>query len=94
MPGNVLSNRVLSGPYAGFTQAEMLTEWARYKAQLQQAGSRLQGATVNGQNVQFGPRSDMSLTSWGIAVRRALAQVDPDWIAPTSSISIRFGRDW
>jgi hypothetical protein len=93
MPGNATSNRVLSGLYAGFTRAEMLIEWDRYKAALQKSGSRLQGATVNGQNVQFGPRADLSLTSWGRAIRQALAQVDPDWIAPTQTIRVGFGCD-
>ena len=69
----------------------MQTEWERYKAELQKTGSRLTGATVNGQNFQFGPRSDMNLMTWGRQVRRALSQVDPDWIAPSSSIGIRFG---
>lgn len=92
MAGNVQSNRVLAGIYAGFTKAEMQTEWERYKAQLQRsAGSSLQGATVNGQNFQFGPRRDMSLTNWGKAIRHALAQVDPDWVATSSTVAVRFG---
>ena len=91
MAGNLTSNRVFSGIYAGFTKAEMLTEWARFKTALTtQAGSRLQGATVNGQNYQFGPRADMSLASWGAAIRNALAQVDPDWIGPSGTIAVRF----
>lgn len=92
MAGNLTSNRVLSGLYAGFTRAEMQTEWARYKAALQTSGSRLAGSTVNGQNFQFGPRSDMTLEAWGRAVRMALAQVDPDWIAPSGTIYARFGE--
>lgn len=90
--GNTLSNRVMTGIYAGFTRAEMLTEWERYKAALKKSGSRLMGASVNGQSFQFGPRSDMSLTSWGRAVRMALSQVDPDWIGPSSTIAVRFGE--
>lgn len=92
MSGNLTSNRVLTGVYAGFTQAEMLTEWGRYKAALQTAGSRLQGATVNGQNVQLGPRSDMTLAALGRAIRTALAQVDPSWQGPGSTIYVRFGQ--
>ena len=91
MVGNSQSNRVLSGPYAGFTKAEMIVEWNRYKTELQKCGSRLMGATVNGQNFQFGPRGDMGLTTWGRALRMALSQVDPGWIAPSSTIAIRFG---
>lgn len=82
---------VMSGPFAGFTAAEMQTQFARYKEQLQAAGTRLAGASVNGSSYQFGPRSGMSLNEWGIQIRRALAQVSPDFIAPQSSIAIRFG---
>lgn len=91
MSGNLESNRVLSGPYAGFTRAEMVTEWERYKAELIKSGSRLQGATVNGQNFQFGPRADMNLSAWGRAVRRAMSQVDPSWIGPQTTMMVRFG---
>jgi hypothetical protein len=91
MPGNLSSNRVLSGPYSGFTRAEMQAEWERYKAQLQQSSSRLQGSSVNGQSFQFGPRADMSLTTWGRQIRRALSQVDPSWCGPQTSIAVRFG---
>ena len=87
---SALSNKVIAGIYAGFTRAEMLTEWSRYKSALQSSGSRLMGSTVNGQTFQFGPRSDMSLTQWGRSVQHALAQVDPDWIAPASQIEVRF----
>ena len=83
----------MSGIYAGFTRAEMLTEWARYKAQLQGSASRLVGSTVNGENFQFGPRSDMSLAQWARTIQSALAQVDPDWLAPSSAIRVRFGWD-
>lgn len=90
MAGYATSTKVLNGLYAGFTRAEMTAEWERYKAQLQSTGSRLNGATVNGQQYQFGPRSDMSLAEWGRQVRFALSQVDPDFIAPSSSIGVRF----
>lgn len=90
--GAAVSNKVLFGMYAGFTRAEMLVEFARYKSELQStSGSRLQGATVNGQNLQFGPRSDMTLGEWGRQIRFALSQVDPDFIAPSSTIGARFG---
>lgn len=92
MSGTAVSSKVLSGLYAGFTRAEMQTEWARYKAQLTSStGSRLVGSTVNGQNFQFGPRADMSLQQWGRSIQNALAQVDPDWIAPSQQIAVRFG---
>lgn len=90
MAGYGTSTKVLSGLYAGFTRAEMLVEWERYKTALQSTGSKLGGATVNGQNYQFGPRADMTLAEWGRQVRYALSQVDPDYLAPASSIGVRF----
>jgi hypothetical protein len=90
MAGHGISTKVLSGLYAGFTRAEMLAEWERYKTQLQSSGSRLSGATINGQQYQFGPRADMSLTEWSRQIRFALSQVDPDYLAPQSSIGVRF----
>ncbi len=92
MGGYASSSKVQSGLYAGFTRAEMTVEWERYKTQLKTgAGSRMQGATINGQNYQFGPRSDMTLGEWGKQIRFALSQVDPDFIAPSSTIGVRFG---
>lgn len=82
---------VQTGPYAGFTKAEMEAEWARYKVELTTSGSRLIGSSVNGDSFQFGPRSDWSLDEWGKAIRFALAQVSPDFIAPSSRFVVRFG---
>ncbi len=70
----------------------MDTEFARYKAALQSSGSRLQGSSVNGQSFQFGPRSDWTLSEWGRQVRNAMSQVSPDFIAPSQTISVRFGE--
>ena len=84
-------SKVQTGPYAGFTRAEMLTEFARYKAALQTSGSRLIGSSITGNSFQFGSRSDWTLTEWGRQVRAALAQVDPDYIAPQHTIQVRFG---
>ena len=93
MAGYATSSKVQTGIYAGFTRAEMQTEWARYKAELQKTGSRLQGATINSQNYQFGPRSDFTLGEWGRQLRFALSQVDPDYLAPQSNIGVRFSAD-
>lgn len=89
--GGAISNKVLTGLYAGFTRAEMATEWARYKSALQKTGSRLVGSSVNGQSFQLGPRGDLSLVEWSRVLRDALSQVDPDFIAPSGSIAVRFG---
>ena len=91
MRGATIYATVQTGPYAGFTKAEMDTEFTRYKAALTQSGSRLIGSSINGDSYQFGPRSDWTLKTWGEQVRRALAQVSPDFIAPSSTIAARFG---
>jgi hypothetical protein len=84
------SNKVIHGPYFGFTKTEMLTEFARYKAALQTTGSRLSGASISGQSFTFGPRQDWSLTTWGQNIQQALSQVDPDTLAPQGEIRVRF----
>ena len=90
MTGGV-NSKVILGAYAGFTRAEVQAEFARYKAELQQSGSRLLGSSLGGQTFQFGPRSDWTLAEWNRQLLYALSQVDPDYIAPTSQIVVRFG---
>lgn len=85
-----ISTKVIHGPYFGFTKAEMLTEYARYKAALQSSGSRLTGASVSGQSFSYGPRGDWSLDTWGKNIQQALSQVDPDTLAPSGEIRVRF----
>lgn len=93
MRGATIYATVQAGPYSGFTKTEMDTEFARYKAELTQSGSRLVGASVGGQSFQFGPRGDWSLLTWGREIRAALAQVSPDFIAPSGQIAVRFACD-
>ena len=81
---------VQTGTYAGFTKAEMDTEFARFKTALTASGSRLIGSSVNGESFQFGPRSDWNLHEWGRQVRAAMAQVSPDFLAPSQTIGVRF----
>jgi hypothetical protein len=71
----------------------MLAEFQRYKTELLASGSSLQGASVNGQSLSFGPRRDWSLTAWGRQVQAALAQVDPSFCSPSSTIRVRFSND-
>jgi hypothetical protein len=87
------SGRVLSGPYAGFTRAEMQAEFSRYKTALTSSGSALAGASISGQSVSFGPRRDWSLAEWGRQVQTALAQVDPSFCSPSQTIAVRFAQD-
>lgn len=86
------SNKVISGPYFGFTRAEMRTEYDRYKAALQKSGSRLTGAAINGQSFTYGPRNDWSLTQWAKELQSALAQVDPEFCPPSGAIATRFSN--
>lgn len=84
-----LSNRVISGPYLGFTKAELLDELDRYKAAAKLAGSRLTGSTVNGQSFTFGPRGDWSLAQWSKQLQAALSLVDPTYRPPSQTIRAR-----
>lgn len=84
------SNKVISGPYFGFTRAEMRAEYDRYKEAMQKSGSRLSGAAISGQSFTYGPRGDWSLTTWARELQAALAQVDPDFCTPSSTIAARF----
>lgn len=83
------SNRVISGPYLGFTKAELLVELDRYKAAAKTAGSRLIGASVNGQSFSYGPRGDWSLQQWSRQLQKALAMVDPSYTAPSNTMVVR-----
>lgn len=62
-----------SGIYFGFTRAELAAELTRYKAAVKQSGSRLAGASQNGQSYSFGPRGDMNLADWQVQLQLALA---------------------
>lgn len=88
------TSTVRSGPYFGFTKAEMLVELDRYKAAVKTTGSSVQGGTVNGQSVTYGPRRDWSIDQWGVNIRNALAEVDPDnYDRPSGNIVTRFSQD-
>lgn len=84
------SSKVITGPYFGFTKAEMRTEYDRYKAEIQKSGSRISGASISGQSFTYGPRGDWSLQTWAVNLRSALAQVDPDFLPPSGQIVTRF----
>lgn len=68
-----MPDTIPTGPYFGFTKAELDAELIRYKAAVKSAGSPLQGSSVNGQSFTFGPRRDMSLSEWQHALQSALA---------------------
>lgn len=68
-----MSQTIPTGPYLGFTRAELQGELIRYKAEVKKSGSRLTGASQSGQSYQFGPRADMSLAEWSDNLQAALA---------------------
>lgn len=69
---------VPSGPYFGFTKAELYEELDRYKAARKLAGSDLASTSVSGQSFTFGPRRDWSLDQWAAAIQAALCRLEPD----------------
>lgn len=85
-----MPDTIPSGPYFGFTLPELRQELVRYKAAVKQAGSPLAGASVNGQSFSFGPRRDMSLSEWQIALQDALAHFGEADAAPGSTAVVRF----
>jgi hypothetical protein len=83
------SNRVLYGPFVGKTKSDLETLLTAAQAELGDGGGgTITGASVNGQSFQktAGP----SVLSRIRMIQSALAQVDPDYIAPTHAIATRF----
>ena len=68
-----MAQTVPFGVYFGFTLSELKAELVRYKAEVVKAGSRLAGASQNGQSYSFGARSDMTLHEWSMELQAALA---------------------
>ena len=84
---------VQAGIYYGFTAAEMATELARYKAEVQKmvGGPRnVVGASVNGKSFSYGPGGSLTLAQWQAEIQDALSQVDDDVIALPSETVARF----
>ena len=71
------AQQVTWGPYFGFTEADLLTELARYKTARQQSFSRLSGSNINGQSFTFGNRVDGTLDEWQADLQAALYWLDP-----------------
>jgi len=84
---------VQAGIYYGFTLAEVTTELARYKAEVQKlvGGPRnVIGASVNGKSFSYGPGGGLSLPQWQAEIQDALSQVDDEVIALPSESRVRF----
>ena len=86
-----MSQTIPSGIYFGFTKTEMKTELERYKAAVKTSGSELLSASQNGQSYSFGPRNDMSLSEWQIAIQDALSFFEEACPPPSSDVVVRFG---
>lgn len=87
-PAQPLANKVLTGPFVGKTKAELLTLLTAAQAALANGGGQVTGASVGGQS--FGKTPGLSATERIRMIVAALAQVDPDYLAPGHSISVRF----
>lgn len=85
-----LANKVLFGPYIGKSKPELLVLLRDAQSRLSGGGGQLTGASVNGQSFQ--KNAGASVNSEIRAITAALAQVDPDFIAPSHTIAVRFGR--
>ncbi len=75
---------VPAGPYFGFSLpagsqggSNLEDELTRYMTARRESGSRLAGASVNGQSFQYGPRGDWTLDEWQQQLQCAFAYLDP-----------------
>lgn len=84
------SSRVLHGPFVGKTKAELQALLATAQTELGEGGDSITSASVNGQSFSTGGNGPSVLGRIRM-IRAALAQVDPDFIAPQSAINVRFG---
>ena len=83
-----MSAKVLTGPLAGYTKAQLLALQAELQKEMMQGRGNLTGASQNGQSYQFG--SGLNIGERLRIVQSALAQVDPSAFAPTTTIRTRF----
>lgn len=79
----------MHGPFVGRTRAELLAILRDAQNELAEGGDNITSASVNGQ--QFSASGGPSVLQRIRMVTSALAQVDPDFIAPSGTINVRFG---
>lgn len=72
-----MTQTIPAGPYLGFSYAELTAELARFKAEARSSGTRLVGASVNGQSYTFGAREG-TLAEWSADLQTALNYLRPD----------------
>jgi hypothetical protein len=83
--------QIPAGPYLGFTYPELVAELARYKEEVKTSGTRIVGASVNGQSFQFGNREGSS-EEWSANLQQALGYLRPDlypFAAPSDRAAVR-----
>lgn len=85
-----MASTVPTGPYFGFSLPELNTELARYKAEVKRSGSRLQGASQNGQSYTFGPRGDWTLDEWQQHLQAALAYFGAADEPASDTVAVKF----
>jgi hypothetical protein len=87
-PSHPLAQKVIFGPFVGKTKAELLVMLEAQQAKLANGGGAVTGASVGGQSVSKTP--GLSPVEMIRLITQALAQVDPDYIAPSGTIYGRF----
>ena len=83
------SARVLHGPFVGRTKVELQALLRDAQNELGEGGDNITSASINGQ--QFSAGGGPSVLQRIRLLTSALAQVDPDFIAPSNTINVRFG---
>ena len=81
--------KVLSGPYVGKTKFELEALLLAAQERLAGGGGQITGGSVNGQSFQR--TAGGSVRTEIRELTSALAQVDPDYLAPSATIRVRFG---
>ena len=84
------SSRVLHGPFVGKTKAELQALLVTAQNELSEGGDTITSASVNGQSFSTGGQGPSVLGRIRM-ITAALAQVDPDFIAPHQTMNVRFG---
>lgn len=81
------STKVLYGPFIGYTKADLLPLLTAAQEAFAAGDSKITGAAVGGQS--FGRTAGMSASERIRQIVGALAQVDPDYLAPANQVYAR-----
>lgn len=80
--------KVLFGPFVGKTKSELIVMLTAAQELLANGGGVVTGASVGGQS--YSKTSGIPVTERIKMITAALAQVDPDYLAPSNAIYARF----